>query len=167
MNYKSITTCDVCNGEGFGVVLWVSGCDVQCPGCHNKETWNPESGNLFDKHAKELLYKELSRPEITRLTISGGHPLMPCNRKDVLELVRDVCVDFEDIEIWLYTGYTVENLTDDCRKILGYCDVVVDGPFIESQKDLALPFRGSKNQRIFDVVFRTDYSEMELVERKR
>ena len=104
MNYKSITTCDVCNGEGFGIVLWVSGCDVQCPGCHNKETWNPESGNLFDKHAKELLYKELSRPEITRLTISGGHPLMPCNRKDVLELVRDICVDFEDIEIWLYTG---------------------------------------------------------------
>ena len=112
------------------------------------------------------MYRELKRPEITRLTISGGHPLMPCNRKDVLELVRDVCVDFEDVEIWLYTGYTVEDLPDDCLKILGYCNVVVDGPFIESQKDLSLPFRGSSNQRIFDVVFRTNYSEMELVERK-
>ena len=147
MNYESITTCDIANGEGLGVVLWVSGCDVQCPGCHNKETWDPSSGREFDKKAVDLLSNELKREEISRFTISGGHPLMPCNRKIVREIIHWVKLNF-DVKIWLYTGYYYDELDDECRYIADICDVVVDGPFIKELEDKSLAFRGSSNQNI-------------------
>lgn len=154
MNFCGITTCDVCNGSGIGVVLWVSGCDIHCPGCHNKETWDPNYGKKFTINDKLKLFEELKRPEITRLTLSGGHPLMPCNRKEILNLIQDVKIEFEDkIEIWLYTGYNIEDIDNECLEILGWCDVVIDGPFIEKEKDLTIPYRGSKNQRIFKTIF--------------
>lgn len=151
MNYESITTCDVCNGEGIGVVLWVSGCDIHCPGCHNKSTWDPKSGKEFNTQALELIYKELKRPEITRLTISGGHPLMPCNKRKVELIIKEVKELFPDKKIWLYTGYNYEELDEECNHICNLCDVIVDGPYIEKLRDLSLPFRGSSNQRIIRI----------------
>lgn len=147
MNYESITTCDIANGEGLGVVLWVSGCDVQCPGCHNKETWDPSSGKKFDEKAIDLLSNELKRKEINRFTISGGHPLMPCNRETVREIIHWVKLNF-NVEIWLYTGYYYDELDDECKYIADSCDVVVDGPFIKELADKSLAFRGSSNQNI-------------------
>ena len=153
MKYESITTCDVANGEGLGVVLWVSGCDIHCPGCHNQETWDPETGHLFTKQVEEKLFNELSRPEITRLTLSGGHPLMPCNRKDVKLLIKDVKSKFKNkIKIWLYTGYTYDNsMEKEVKEICDMCDIVVDGSYVEELKDISLKFRGSSNQRIIKI----------------
>jgi anaerobic ribonucleoside-triphosphate reductase activating protein len=149
MNYSGITTCDVCNGEGIGVVLWVSGCDVRCEDCHNKETWNPQHGKNFDIDALNELIGELERPEINRLTLSGGHPLMPCNREDIKSLISLVRAKYPDISIWLYTGYYYDkNMDKECRQICKMCDVVVDGPFIKLEEDKSLEFRGSKNQHI-------------------
>lgn len=148
MNYEKITTCDVCNGAGIGVVLWVSGCDVQCPGCHNKETWDPESGKIFTDVELNKILEELKRPEITRFTISGGHPLMPCNRSEVQRIIKNVKYCIPDIQIWLYTGYNYDTLDKECKDICNLCDVIVDGPYIKKLRDISLDFRGSSNQRI-------------------
>ena len=151
MNISNITTCDVCNGEGLGVVVWVSGCDVKCPGCHNKETWDPSNGIPFTEEYKKLIYKELERPEISRITFSGGHPLMPCNLKDIKKLIYNIRKDFPTIKIWLYTGYVFEDLNTECKEIVNMCDVIVDGPYIEKLRDLSLSFKGSSNQRIIKI----------------
>ena len=149
MNYEKITTCDVANGEGVGVVLWVSGCDVCCIGCHNKETWDPSSGKVFDWDALNSLKSELKKEHITRLTISGGHPLMPCNRDCVRTILQIVNDEFPDITIWLYTGYEYNNMDVECKYICdNLCDVIVEGPYIDKNRDLSLPFMGSSNQRI-------------------
>lgn len=154
MNYEAITTCDVANGEGLGVVLWVSGCDIYCPGCHNKETWDPNTGSAFTELQEKLILKELERPEITRFTLSGGHPLMPCNREDVKNLICKVRDKFKDkIKIWLYTGYIYDRhyMDKDVKSICDMCDVVVDGPYIEKLRDINLKFKGSSNQRIIRI----------------
>lgn len=153
MYYENITTCDVANGEGLGVVLWVSGCDVHCPGCHNKETWDPQSGKMFTSKEIDLIFNELDKPHISRLTISGGHPLMPCNRESVRMLLQKVRYIYgDDIQVWLYTGYKYESMDDECLYICdNLCDVIVDGPFIEELMDVSLPYRGSKNQRIIKI----------------
>ena len=153
MNYESITTCDVANGEDFGVVLWVSGCDIQCPGCHNKGTWDPNTGKRFTKSTVDLILNELKKDHIKRFTVSGGHPLMPCNRGEVRLLLKKIRNEFKDkIKIWLYTGYVYEEMDKDCKNICDeYCDVVVDGPYIEELRDISLPFRGSSNQKIIKI----------------
>ena len=152
MNYESITTCDVCNGKGLGVVLWVSGCDVQCKGCHNMETWDANSGNEFTNETLSLLIEELKRDGIERLTLTGGHPLMPCNRQQVKEIIEHVREVTPNIKIWLYTGYYYNRDMDkECKNICKMCDVVVDGPYVESLKNGKLKFRGSSNQRIIKV----------------
>lgn len=148
MNYNSITTCDVCNGEDVGVVLWVSGCDVKCKGCHNKQTWDPNSGKLFDDDALQILDSELNKDEIKRLTISGGHPLMPCNRQDIKNIILWVRENHPDIKIWLYTGYDYKSMDKECKSICRMCDTVVDGQFVSKLADKSLPFRGSSNQNI-------------------
>lgn len=149
MNYEAITTCDVANGEGIGVVLWVSGCDIHCPGCHNQNTWDPNSGKEFDAIAVGKLEKELNKPYITRLTISGGHPLMPCNRETIRMLLQKIKVEYPDVKIWLYTGYEYDKLDEECKYICdNLCDVIVAGPYIEGERDVSIAFRGSKNQII-------------------
>nr|DAF81593.1 MAG TPA: 4Fe-4S single cluster domain protein [Caudoviricetes sp.] len=156
MNYFGITKCDIANGLGVRVVLWVSGCTMHCPGCHNPETWEFTGGKIFDDTAKQELFEALSKPWVKGITISGGHPLEPENRGAVYDLLQKIKKEFPDKDIWLYTGYNLDS--DDFQdpnivinQILTMCDVVVDGPFILEQRDLTLPFRGSRNQRLIDV----------------
>jgi anaerobic ribonucleoside-triphosphate reductase activating protein len=154
MNYFDITTCDVCNGEGVGVCLWVSGCDLRCEGCHGSHTWSPEYGKKFTKEAESLLFNELDKPYIKRLTVTGGHPLMWCNRQSVETLLKNVRERYGDTkEIWLYTGYVYGPYMDpESKRIIEtYVDVLVDGPFVKELKDMNLPFRGSSNQRIIRI----------------
>lgn len=146
MKYQNITTDDMLNGEGLRVVLWVSGCSHHCKGCHNPITWNPDDGLEFDDSVKQEIFEQLSHSYIQGLTLSGGDPMYPGNRDAVTELAKKVKEKFSDKDIWLYTGYSIEEIQNE--KILDFIDVLVDGPFIEELKDNTLQWRGSANQRV-------------------
>lgn len=163
MNYHKIEKTSIANGTGIRVVLWCSGCRVGCHGCHNPETWSFNSGVLFDDVAKQELFEALNKPYIQGITFSGGHPLENNNVETIYLLLKEIKEKFPSKDIWLYTGYTWESIfpqvmTSDLnlnrfyrQGIVEMCDVVVDGPYIEEQRDITLGFRGSKNQRLIDV----------------
>lgn len=148
MKYSEITYPDVNNGEGCRVTLFVSGCSHRCKGCHNPETWNFDFGKDFNDDVKNTLFEIVSKQYIKGLTLSGGDPLDSYD--DILKLVKDFRKYFgETKDIWLYTGYVIDELISLGKdEILDYVDVVVDGPYDETQRDVSLAFRGSKNQRI-------------------
>lgn len=163
MNYMQIDKTSISNGLGVRTVLWCAGCNIKCKNCFNPETWDFNAGKMFDDKAKQYLFEQLNKPYIKGLTLSGGHPLAYENLPDVYDIVKEVKEKFSQKDIWLYTGYTL-TITDfdtsiDCgfdnaairNYILAMCDVVVDGPYIDEQRDVTLAFRGSKNQRIIDV----------------
>lgn len=149
MQYHNITKDDMLNGDGLRVVLWVAGCGHACPGCHNPITWDENGGLLFDEAAKQEIFDELSKDYVAGVTFSGGDPLYPANREQVGALAQEIRERFPEKTIWLYTGYRFEQIAD--LPFLGAIDVVVDGPFIEAQKDTQLHWRGSANQRVIDV----------------
>ena len=137
------------NGDGLRVVLWVSGCDHCCEGCHNPVTWDPNGGLEFDAAAREELFEVLAKDYISGVTFSGGDPLYFANRNDVTELAKEIRERFPEKTIWLYTGFSYEAVQD--LEIMDYVDVVVDGEFVEALKDTQLYWRGSSNQRVIDV----------------
>lgn len=149
MNYHGITKTSVANGTGIRTVLWVAGCNHNCKGCHNPQTWDIESGQLFDESAKQELMLALSKVWCNGLTFSGGDPLHPNNRDCVTEIAKEVKERFPEKDIWLYTGYEYESVND--LEVMQYIDILVDGEFVEELRDLRLKFKGSSNQRIIDV----------------
>lgn len=149
MRYHNITKDDMLNGDGLRTVLWVSGCTHRCPGCHNPMTWNIQDGLLFDQAAKDELFAALDQEYISGVTFSGGDPLHPDNRQEIGELIGEIRKRFPDKTIWVYTGYTWEELQN--LAYLSEIDVLVDGVFIQAQKDNTLMWRGSANQRVIDV----------------
>ena len=114
MNYCGITAPDIANGTGCRVVLWISGCNHKCNGCHNPETWDYKYGKKFDEDAKNIIYKWLSKPYIKGLTISGGDPLDRSNDEllEILDLCIYVKTNFPDKDIWIYSGFTYEQLLE-------------------------------------------------------
>lgn len=163
MNYLEIDKSSISNGPGVRVVLWVAGCTLHCKGCQNPESWNFCAGKLFDETAKQELFKALNKPYIRGVSFSGGHPLEYESLPAMYDLIKEIQTQFPEKDIWLYTGYTLsinnfDTTIDICldngllrNYILAMCDVVVDGPYIEGQRDITLKFRGSKNQRLIDV----------------
>lgn len=157
MNYHEIEKCSISNGTGFRTVLYVSGCSLHCKGCFNSETWDKNSGKPFDDDAKQELFESLNHPYVKGLTLTGGHPLEIYNLPDVVDLMKEIKTRFPDKDIWVYTGRTMDSLQMPTRnieqtylqRVLEYADVIVDGPFIESKKDITLKFRGSSNQNIW------------------
>lgn len=151
MYYSGITKCDIANGNGFRVVLWVSGCDHHCPGCHNPETWNPCYGKLFDVFTVLEILDALDKDYIEGLTLSGGDPLKKENIPYVYWLVKQVKEKYPNKDIWCWTGDTLEQLESrkDVKELLKYIDVLVDGEFIQSKRDITLAWRGSSNQKIY------------------
>lgn len=149
MRYADITTCDIANGKGLGVVLWCQGCSLKCAGCQNQHTHNPDGGTEFTSAEETLIMNELSRPGISRLTLSGGHPLESCNIKTCLDLCKRVKKELPDTKIWCYTGLLWEDVKD--LMIMSYIDVLIDGPYLEKLRDVSLAWRGSSNQRVIDV----------------
>ena len=164
MNYEKIDKCSVSNGAGVRTVLWVSGCDIHCRNCQNPQTWDFNSGIPFtDDTMQEILY-DLSKPYIKGCTLSGGHPLDPHNAPEVLKIVKRVKMVFPNKDIWIYSGYTWEDIiqNDTLKEILKYTDVLVDGAYIDELRDISLAFRGSSNQRIIDVQKTLDSNEVVL-----
>ena len=147
MNYHGIEKDSMLNGEGLRTVLWLSGCNHKCHGCHNPQTWNPKSGEIFTEKSKEELFETLKPEWISGLTFSGGDPMFPDNREDVTKLAKEVKETFPEKDIWLYTGYLLKEIENE--PILQYVDVVVDGEFIEEQKDVNYPWAGSINQKVY------------------
>ena len=149
MNYIRIDNEDMNNGDGFRVVLWAAGCNHHCFNCHNPETWDEKAGQSFTEETKEELFKLLSKDYIDGLTLSGGDPLFPNNREPLTELCKEVKEKFSNKTIWCWTGYLYEQVKD--LPIMEYIDVLVDGPYIDSQRDITLNWKGSPNQRVIDV----------------
>lgn len=150
MKYHNITKDDMLNGDGLRVVLWVSGCEHHCHGCQNPVTWNPDDGLYFDQESKEELFAELEKPYVSGITFSGGDPLYFTNIEKVTELCREVKENFPNKSIWIYTGYSWDELKH-LTALMKYVDVLVDGKFIKELADKNLKWKGSSNQRVIDV----------------
>lgn len=157
MKYHNITKADMLNGEGLRVVLWTSGCSHNCTACQNAITWNCNDGLDFDLEAKEEIFKELEQDYCSGLTLSGGDPLFIKNREDISKLVVEVSEKFPNKTIWIYTGYTFEELLLEknsdkyIETILNNTDVLLDGKFIIHLAQEKLHYVGSSNQCIIDV----------------
>ncbi|WP_110456132.1 anaerobic ribonucleoside-triphosphate reductase-activating protein [Shewanella algidipiscicola] len=150
MNYQQYFPVDVVNGPGTRATLFVSGCEHQCRGCYNQSTWNPAAGHLFDAAMVEQIITDLQDTRIVRrgLSLSGGDPLYPHNVAQILALVKRVKHECPDKDIWLWSGYRLDELSTVQRQVLHYVDVLVDGKFEQSLADPSLRFRGSSNQVI-------------------
>lgn len=152
MNYASIVKADIANGEGFRVSLFVTGCLRNCKGCFNKQAQDPAFGKHFDEEAKKKIFAELDQEWCKGLSLLGGEPMskLSDNRQQIIALCREVKEKYPDKDIWVWSGYTMEELQSypDTKDIFKYIDVLVDGPFVLEKKDLSIPFRGSSNQRI-------------------
>lgn len=148
MNYASINKTDIANGPGVRVSLFVSGCRRHCQGCFNPQAWDFQYGIPFTQAAEQELLQALSPGYIAGLSILGGEPAEPENYAEVSRLCRLVKETYPEKSIWVYTGFRYEDLEESVA--MRYIDVLVDGQFVESQKDLTLSFRGSKNQRLID-----------------
>ena len=154
MRYASIRTLDISNGEGIGVALFVQGCPFHCYNCFNPQTWNFNEGKEWNDDIKGDFLNIIRQCEYSdRVTIIGGEPLCEQNRFDVGVLISDIKTEFPQKTIWLYTGYTWEELINDVSalNIIEFIDIIVDGRYIDELRDITLPFRGSSNQRVIDV----------------
>ncbi len=198
MKYHNLTYPDMNNGSGLRVVLWLSGCSHKCKGCQNPQTWDNNSGILFDESAKEELFRELDKDYISGITLSGGDPLFETNLDDVLDLVNEINERYNKAQyidadkrnkynilmkngnkirlsyprktIWLYTGYTWDSIMnyyslindqfEKRKQIISQCDVLIDGKYIDSQRDITLKWRGSANQNVIDI-------QSSLIERRK
>ena len=149
MRYAQIRNMDISNGEHIGVSLFVQGCRFCCKGCFNKETWDFNGGKEWTQEVEDKFFDLINRPYIKRVSILGGEPLADGNKLVVLDLIKKIKDKYPNKSIWLYTGYTFEEISS--LNNLRYIDVLVDGRYIEEQKDLTLKFRGSKNQRLIDI----------------
>ena len=160
MHYSLIRPFSIENGPGVRVSLFVSGCRNHCPGCFQKETWNFNFGNEYIHETEDAIVKMVSHERVDGITFLGGEPTEPENQPELLKLAKRLKQEFPKKTIWMYTGCIlerdlisggknhVEGITD---KLLSEIDVLVDGPFIEAEKDLSLVYRGSRNQRIIDM----------------
>lgn len=162
MRYGKINKTDIANGPGVRVSLFVSGCRNRCKGCFNPETWNFAYGEEFTAEPKCQIIDALRPKWIAGLSILGGDPFEPENIDEVTTFCFIIRRMYPDKTIWIYTGYLYEDLKD--LPIMKYIDVLVDGPFIEAQKDLTLKFRGSRNQRIIDVQASRSSGTLKLLE---
>lgn len=159
MYYGALKTCDIANGSGVRVTLFVSGCTNKCKGCFQKETWDFHYGTLYTEETEEEILKALRPSYIRGLTLLGGEPFEIENQKELVKLLRRVKKELPEKNIWCYTGFVLEkDLIDGGKRhcevsdeMLSYLDVLVDGKFEESLKDIRLKFRGSSNQRLIDM----------------
>ena len=159
MNYATIKNCDIANGPGVRVSLFVSGCTHRCPGCFNEVAWDFDYGTPFTQETIDSILAMLKPAYVKRLTLLGGEPFEPRNQGAIVELLRQVKKAYPEKSIWAFSGYLFDKdilawrlgPREITEEYLSYLDVLVDGPFVEAKKNLNLRFRGSENQRLIDV----------------
>jgi len=159
MYYGEIKKCDIANGEGVRVSLFVSGCTHHCPGCFNQDTWDFGYGKEYTQETEDEILKALAPGYINGLSLLGGEPFEPQNQEVLVRLLRKVKEQYPEKNIWCYSGYLFDKeLLSESRarceytdEMLSMLDVLVDGRFVEALKDIRLVFRGSSNQRLIDV----------------
>jgi len=159
MHYAALKNCDIANGPGVRVSLFVSGCTHRCKGCFNEVAWDFQYGDPFTEVTEQMILDMLKPDHIKGITLLGGEPFEPQNQPALVGLLRKIRENYPQKSIWVFSGYLFEKdilagrlgpkeITDE---FLSYIDVLVDGPFVEAKKDLMLRFRGSSNQRLIDV----------------
>ena len=152
MNYHDIKHDDMNNGPGLRVTLFVSCCDHYCNGCQNPETWDTKSGIPFDDTAIEEIFEQLNNDYISGITFSGGDPLNANNRVEVCSLIHQIRLKYgKSKSIWIYTGYTWEEIVNTLTPVLLGVDVLIDGMFDKDLADVNYHWAGSTNQRVIDV----------------
>ena len=160
MHYGELKKCDIANGIGVRVTLFVSGCTNHCPDCFQPQTWDFDYGKPFTDETKAAIFAELDKPFVNGLTVLGGEPFEPRNQRELLPLLREVREKYPDKTIWCFTGFRLEDelLRDGsyprCEAtdgMLACINVLVDGRFVKELKDISLQFRGSRNQRVIDM----------------
>ena len=159
MNYATIKNCDIANGPGVRVSLFVSGCTHRCPGCFNEVAWDFDYGTPFTQQTIDSILQMLKPAYVKGLTLLGGEPFEPQNQGPIVELLRQIKAKYPEKSIWAFSGYLFDKdilawklgPREITEEYLSYLDVLVDGPFILAKKNLSLRFRGSENQRLIDV----------------
>lgn len=160
MYYGNLKKCDIANGIGVRVTLFVSGCTNHCPDCFQPQTWDFHFGRPFTADTEREIFAELDKSYVDGLTVLGGEPFEPENQRDLLPLLQEVRRRYPDKSIWCFTGFRLEDelLRDGSHprcevtdRLLSCIDVLVDGRFVAAEKDISLQFRGSRNQRVLDL----------------
>jgi anaerobic ribonucleoside-triphosphate reductase activating protein len=159
MNYATIKNCDIANGPGVRVSLFVSGCTHRCPGCFNEVAWDFNYGTPFTQQTIDEILEMMKPSHIKGLTLLGGEPFEPQNQGPIVELLRQVKAAYPEKSVWAFSGYLFDKdilawklgPREITEEYLSYLDVLVDGPFVMAKKNLSLRFRGSENQRLIDV----------------
>lgn len=173
MRYSSMRNLDISNGEGVGVSLFVQGCPFHCKNCFNSDTWDFNGGKEWTEEVKDKFMKLIDRPYIKRVSFLGGECLAEQNLDVVLDLIKEIRISFPEKTIWLYTGFCWNDIMcsfaglqadyvvldkkdieawEKRREIISNVDVLVDGEYIDEQRDITLKWRGSSNQRVISVV---------------
>lgn len=166
MRYASIRSLDISNGEGVGVSLFVQGCDRHCFNCFNSETWDFNGGKEWTEEAKNKFMELIDRPYIRRISVLGGEPLAEQNLDEVLSLIKEIRISYPEKAIWLYTGYElseiikqeqyekvsgIPNIWSKRWDIIKLVNILVDGEYIDEQRDLTKKWAGSSNQCVIDI----------------
>lgn len=173
MRYASIRNLDISNGANIGVALFVQGCDrnPHCKNCFNSETWDFNSGKEWTEKTKNKFMELIDKPYINRISVLGGEPLAEQNLNEVLSLIKEIRISYPEKTIWLYTGFEWDSLVSKIcqptfpdkdferiieihkkrKEIISLCNIVIDGEYIDEQRDITLKWRGSSNQRVIDV----------------
>lgn len=171
MHYSTIKDCDIANGIGVRITLFVSGCTNHCKNCFQPQTWDFDFGEPFTKETEEKLLEMLKPDYINGLTLLGGEPMEPQNQRALVPFLKRVREAYPNKNIWCFTGFTYEILKTDgshprCEvtdEMLSLIDVLVDGRYVDELKDLTLQFRGSSNQRLIDMVKTRENGEVTLL----
>ena len=160
MYYGNIEKHDVVNGPGVRTLLFVSGCTHKCKGCHNEDSWDFKYGEPFTKETEDLILKHMESPMVQGFSLLGGEPFD--NVLECTHLLKRIKEKFPNKNIWVWSGYTFEQLTKDAERkaMLELCDVLVDGRYVDKLRDLTLTFRGSSNQRIINIKESLDKNEI-------
>ena len=170
MNYGTVKSYDIADGPGVRVSLFVSGCRHHCKGCFNADTWDFNYGQPYTEEVEDQITEYLGKIYVQGLTVLGGEPFEPENQPEVMHLLRRVKKELPKKDIWCYTGYTLETdlrpggkvYTDVTDEMLSYIDVLVDGEFVQEEKDITLLFRGSRNQRLIMLEHGQDIGRYDL-----